>query len=100
MELVLIDSKDGDLAVSACNDPRLHFYETPKVTTPEQAEQAQSGWQVLSPETAARVSAVAYYAAREIAREQNVHVGILECFWGGTFAHCWMPRRLLILKPD
>lgn len=100
MELALIDSKDGDLAVSACNDPRLHFYETPKVTTPEQAEQAQSGWQVLSPETAARVSAVAYYAAREIAREQNVHVGILECFWGGTFAHCWMPRRLLKQFPE
>lgn len=100
MELALIDSKDGDLAVAACNDPRLHFYETPKVTTVEQAVEAQSGWQVLSPETAARVSAVAYYAAREIAREENIHVGILECFWGGTFAHCWMPRELLAQFPE
>lgn len=100
MELALIGSRDGAAAVAACNDPRLHFYETPKVTTPEQAAQAQSGWQVLSPETAARVSAVAYYAAREIAQSQNIHVGILECFWGGTFAHCWMPRSLLTQFPE
>ena len=100
MELALIDSKDGALALAACDDPRLHFYETPKVTTPEQAEQAEGRWQVLSPQTAARVSAVAYYAAREIARAQDVHVGILECYWGGTFAHCWMPRSLLAQFPE
>ena len=43
---------------------------------------------------------MAYYAAREIAQTQNIHVGILECFWGGTFAHCWMPRGLLAQFPE
>lgn len=100
MELALIDSDDGAAVVAACNDPRLHFYETPKVTTPEQAEQAESGWKVIRPETGAGVSAVAYYAARELARKLDVHVGILECFWGGTFAHCWMPRNLLAQFPE
>ena len=27
-------------------------------------------------------------------------MGILECFWGGTYAHCWMPRSLLETFPE
>src|SRR5699024_3082320 len=46
------------------------------------------------------LSAVAYYVAAALARALDVHVGILECFWGGTYAHCWMPRSLLATFPE
>ena len=99
MELTLQNSRDGQAALARCADPRLHFYATPKVTTPQAADAAESGWQPVRPDTAADLSAVAYYAAGELARRLDVHVGILECFWGGTFAHCWMPRSLLAAFP-
>lgn len=95
MELSLSGSRNGEAVLAACHDRRLHFYETPKVTTPAAAEAASSGWRIVGPDTAAALSAVAYYAARELAGTLGVHVGILECFWGGTYAHCWMPRELL-----
>lgn len=100
MELPLSGSRDGEAVLAACRDKRLHFYETPKVTTPEAAEKASSRWQIVAPETAAGLSAVAYYAARELARQLDLHIGILECFWGGTYAHCWMPRSLLATFPE
>lgn len=100
MELPLSGSRDGEAVLAACRDKRLHFYETPKVTTPEAAEKATSRWQVVAPETAANLSAVAYYAARELAHALDLHIGILECFWGGTYAHCWMPRDLLAAFPE
>lgn len=100
MELPLANSRDGQAVLARCADPRLHFYETPKVTTPEAAQAAPSGWQKVTPDTAANLSAVAYYAAAALARALDVHVGILECFWGGTYAHCWMPRRLLETFPE
>ena len=34
MELTLANSRDGQAALAACADPRLHFYAAPKVTTP------------------------------------------------------------------
>ncbi len=99
MELALAASAGGDAALANCANGLLHFYATPKVTTPEAAEAAQSGWRIVSPDTAANLSAVAYYAAVRLARELQVHVGILECFWGGTYAHCWMSRSVLSRFP-
>ena len=100
MELTLANSRDGQAALAACADPRLHFYAAPKVTTPQAADAAESRWLPVRPDTAADLSAVAYYAAAELARALDVHVGILECFWGGTYAHCWMPRSLLETFPE
>lgn len=100
MELPLSGSRDGEAVLAACHDELLHFYETPKVTTVEAAEAAPSRWQIVGPATAANLSAVAYYAARELAHALHVHVGILECFWGGTYAHCWLPRDLLETFPE
>lgn len=95
MELPLSGSRDGQRVLAGCADPRLHFYATPKVTTPQAADAAPSRWLPVRPDTAADLSAVAYYAAAGLARALDVHVGILECYWGGTYAHCWMPRSLL-----
>ena len=100
MELTLANSRDGQAALAACADPRLHFYAAPKVTTPQAADAAESRWLPVRPDTAADLSAVAYYAAAALARALDVHVGILECFWGGTYAHCWMPRSLLETFPE
>lgn len=100
MELTLANSRDGQAALAACDDPRLHFYATPKVTTPQAADAAESQWLPVRPDTAADLSAVAYYAAAALAQALDVHVGILECFWGGTYAHCWMPRSLLSTFPE
>lgn len=100
MELPLSGSRDGETVLAACHDELLHFYETPKVTTTAAAEAAPSRWQIVGPETAANLSAVAYYAARELAHALHVHVGVLECFWGGTYAHCWLPREQLATFPE
>lgn len=100
MELPLSGSRDGERVLASCQDELLHFYETPKVTTVVASEAAPSRWQIVGPETAASLSAVAYYAARELAHALHVHVGILECFWGGTYAHCWLPRELLATFPE
>lgn len=100
MELPLTGSRNGEQVLADCRDERLHFYATPKVTTVRAAEETPSRWQVVGPDTAAELSAVAYYAARELAGALDVHVGILECFWGGTYAHCWLPRDLLASFPE
>lgn len=63
MELPLANSRDSQAVLARCGDPRLHFYKTPKVTTPEAAQAAPSGWQKVTPATAANLSAVAYYGA-------------------------------------
>ena len=50
MELTLANSRDGQAALAACADPRLHFYAAPKVTTPQAADAAESRWLPVRPE--------------------------------------------------
>lgn len=47
------------------------------------------GWQICSPASVAEFSAVAYFYARELARELKVPVGVIDTTWGGTPAEAW-----------
>lgn len=101
MELELQNSQNGAEAVAACANPFLHFYAVPKVTASEQADRAETRWQAVLPETAAAISAVAYYAARTLAQAlPGIHIGVICCYWGGTYAHCWMPCAELETFPE
>lgn len=101
MELELQNSEDGKAVLAQCADPRLHFFAVPKVTTPEAMAEQQPRWQVVGPDTAATMSAVAYYAAKRMAQSlEEVHIGVVCCYWGGTFAHCWLPRAELETFPE
>lgn len=46
-------------------------------------------WALCTPENVAESSAVAYYFARDIHQKENVPIGLLETFWGGTPAESW-----------
>lgn len=92
MELPLSASLDGERAARDCADERLHYFAAPKITMPGPQRGA---WHTVGPAAGGELSAVAYYAARTLADALGVHIGIVQCFWGGTYAHCWMPRDLL-----
>lgn len=53
----------------------------------------ENAWQVCSPETAKRFSAVAYFFGRKIMREENVPIGLIDSTWGGTPAHSWISQE-------
>lgn len=97
MELLLKDSQDGEEAIQKSANPYLHYYQPAKVTTVQEAEAEEPelpGWKTVTPETAGELSAVAYYAAKTLSEHlPGIHIGVLVCCWGGTYAHCWLPRE-------
>ncbi|MCI1978975.1 MAG: sialate O-acetylesterase [Bifidobacteriaceae bacterium] len=102
MELPLSGSEDGDKAVAASANPFLHFYEVRKTGWIDDdflAEERRNSWQVSSPETTAQKSAVAYYYARHLQQRLGVHVGIIDCYCGGTSISCWMSKERLASTP-
>ena len=46
-------------------------------------------WKECSPITVADFSAVAYFYARELWKNLNVPIGVIDCTWGGTPAESW-----------
>ena len=101
MEFRLRDERRFDEA-DAMQDSRVRFYEAPQAATVREAEALEQGraWTPLAPGACADVSAVAFYAARELAKRLDVVVGMIICCIGGTSASCWMSREALAAFPE
>ena len=52
-------------------------------------------WMQCSPKTAKGFSAVGYFFGRELHKQLNVPVGLINASWGGTPAESWMSREYL-----
>lgn len=80
-------------------DDALRFYETAKISYPEQIHEADYSvydrWRKACPEELERFSAVGYYFAKRIRKTLGVPVGLVACNWAGTVACAWMPRALV-----
>lgn len=104
MELSLADSRNGPEAVRRSENPYLHYYQPARAAAPEEADRLEGslpGWRTVGPDTAGPLSAVAYYAARTLSEHlPGIHIGVLVCCWGGTYAHCWLPREELSRFPE
>lgn len=102
MELELVNSLHGEDIVKHIENPMVRFYYTPKISwVGEELLDAErnSKWELCSPDTAGRWSAVGYYYASELARRLNVVVGVIGCNWGGTSASCWTSMESLKNNP-
>lgn len=91
MEWTVRQSADADTEIQAADDPQLRHYKVPRTWSysPE-AELAGDEWYTTDSTTVGSFSAVAYYFARELRRQTDVPVGILNTSWGGSRIEAWL----------
>lgn len=65
-----------------------------------QTENEGYDWQVCSPATAGRFSAVGYFFARDLYQHYHVPIGLISSPWGGTPAEAWVSAEALQKLPD
>ncbi len=82
--------------IAHANYPQIRLFKVDKVMahTPQNGLKG-SGWQVCSPETIPEFSAVAYFFGRDLNRQLNVPVGLIESAWGGTVVEAWTSGKTL-----
>ena len=99
MELELQNADEGPQLIETHNDPLLRSFYVPKVPTLTDdflvSERQHSCWKLCQPGQIKEISAVAYFFALKVRREQDVPVGIIGCNWGGTSASCWVEEEVL-----
>lgn len=61
----------------------------------EGVEMNIGGWQECSSATVPEFSSVAYFYARNLWKELNIPVGVIDCTWGGTPAESWTSYQTL-----
>src|SRR5580658_4019301 len=104
MTFALSDSLGAAEEIPKADYPQIRLFTVPKkITLEAQSDTLSAAWQICSPETAKKFSAVAYYFARDLHRKLNVPIGIIESAWPGTTIEEWIDAKTLqetpVLKP-
>jgi sialate O-acetylesterase len=60
------------------------------------AEEATSGWRVVDKDSAANMTASAFYLGRDLAADVDVPVGVIDLNLGSAFANSWLSREALL----
>ena len=97
MEFRLRDAATGPRDLAADRDPLLRWYEVPAAVHAAEAEEKErfAAWRSIEPNHFGDLSAVAYYAAKELRACLDVPVGLVVCCLGGTTASCWLSEEAL-----
>ena len=79
----------------AVNSSAIRFAKIPSVEKMEPQEDADTKWNVVTPQSVIYASATAYFFARMLSRAENVPVGIIEDNKGGSRVESWLSRENL-----
>lgn len=101
MTFSLDGTENAAVDVPQANDPQVRLFTVPKkIALSPQANTLPAHWEICTPDTAKRFSAVAYFFAREIRRRLNVPVGVIESAWPGTRIEQWIAPEVLRADAD
>jgi sialate O-acetylesterase len=93
MEWPVAASDNPQQEIADAKYPQIRLFHVRKVpaVTPADDVVLDRNWSECSPETIGNFSAVAYFFGRQIHKELNVPVGLINTSWGGTAIEPWTP---------
>ncbi len=95
MEWFVRDSMKAEQEIAAADHPTIRFFQVANAVAPAPLDTCNGRWQACTPETTSGFSAVAYFFGRELSRELNVPIGLIDATWGGTPAEAWTSAEVL-----
>jgi len=96
MEWTMSNDARKDEFIPKADYPEIRFFKVPQTTSAKPQNDTDAQWALVSPDSVGGFSAVAYYFARNIHREEGIPVGVLESAWGGTPIEPWMSRQAIL----
>ena len=83
--------KNSAKEIAEANYPNIRLFTVvKKVGDKPVAELEPAEWKVCSPATIPEFSSVGYFFGRNLNKELNVPIGLINTSWGGTIAETWM----------
>ncbi len=98
-------AKDPEKEKAAANYPHIRLFMTQMVFSTKPEKTVVGQWRVCTPENLfangwGGFSAVAYFFGRQVHKDVNVPVGLIQTCWGGTPAEAWTSAEALSKMPD
>jgi sialate O-acetylesterase len=92
---------DAARDMAAAHDPAIrHFFVSHRDLIAPVSELREGRWDVCSPTAVGNFTAVGYFFARELRRQVDVPIGLINSSVGGTKAEKWIGRHALARIPE
>jgi sialate O-acetylesterase len=82
--------KNGPQEIAAATQPQIRLLRFGRKASEYELRDQDASWTLCTPETAAEFSAVAYFFARDLVKQEHVPIGLIDSTWGGTPVAAWM----------
>ncbi len=86
--------------IARANHPRIRLFTVKRAIARQPKRDSRGAWEVCSPETVAKFSAVGYYFGRDIQGALDVPVGLINSSVGGTCVEAWTRREVMEGDPS
>lgn len=80
--------------------PNIRLFTVTKAMNNKPEADFQGTWSECSPETAPSFSAVGYFFGRELHRDLNIPIGLINSSWGGTDIETWTSKEMMESLPE
>ncbi len=77
--------------IAAANFPEIRLFAVPLVPSGKPAKDVNAKWVACTPDTIKNFSGVLYFFGRELHKDLNVPIGLINTSWGGTRIEPWTP---------
>lgn len=102
MEFKVKEVKDSAREIADAQHPQIRQFLVSRKGSvqPEPSASIKSKWQLCTPQAVPDFTAVGYFFARDINRDIDVPVGLIDSTWGGTPIAPWMSQASLDSDPS
>jgi len=100
MERPMYMVQDGLKEIKKANHPRIRFLRLPHLASGTRETDAHAKWSICDRKTANHFSAIGYFFGRELQKELDVPIGLIDTTWGATRIEVWTPVEGFDSVPD
>jgi sialate O-acetylesterase len=101
MTYALSGATGSDEEIPKAIYPEIRFFTVPKnISVTPQEDTLPAAWEICSPDTAKKFSAVSYFFARDLYKALGVPVGIILSSWPGSQGEEWTDAKSLRRDPE
>ena len=89
MAMAVCSAMNSEQEQAAANHPQIRHFKTASRAVPEPQDRCDGSWAVCSPETVGTFTATGYFFGRELHKQLDIPIGLINSSWGGTAVEAW-----------
>jgi hypothetical protein len=100
MEMPVNKARDAEQEAAAAQFPQLRVFKVERSTSLVPKSECNGTWEVCSPESVGKFSAMAYFFGRDLHRKLHVPVGLIVAAWSGSAIEAWTGLDTQKARPE